>query len=330
LTAGFVITALSGLLAGCQTAELQSKLPADDDLYQWIRLSESAAFPQSYNFPVFVTGGRMRAFLGQGVWESVDGATWNKTQLEPLRQDVYRTQYVNFSDAIYALGDNRGNYESMVFGSKVRRTRDFKSWEVVAERTSLPGRIFPGLIVFRGKIWLLGGYDGRQNYDDVWNSTDGAAWTRVVEHAGWTPRNSPALVVFRERLWLLGGGVIDGMPDTNPSSKREIWSTVDGIAWTKSENELPVAAGGDPIVFDGKLWLVGANRDGAFGRSSLVTEDLTTWQQLSAPWSPRGGVATWVLNGELFMTGGKYSITENGQIRFIYSNDVWKMTKTKG
>jgi hypothetical protein len=269
----------------------------------------------------------MRAFLGQGVWESTDGANWNKTQLEPLRQDVYRTQYVHFGDAIYALGDNRGNYERMFFGSKVRRTRDFKTWEVVAERTSLPGRIFPGLIVFRGKIWLLGGYDGRQNYDDVWNSTDGAAWTRVVEHAGWTPRNSPSLVVFRDRLWLLGGGVIDGMPDSNPGSKREIWSTVDGIEWTKSKEESPVMSGGEPVVFDGKLWLVGANRDGTFGRSSLVTEDLTTWQQLSAPWSPRGGVASWVFDGKLYMTGGKYSETVNGEIRFIYSNDVWVMSK---
>jgi hypothetical protein len=29
------------------------------------------------------------------------------------------------------------------------------------------------------------------------------------------------------------------------------------------------------------------------------------------------------------MTGGKYSVTENGEIRFIYSNDVWVMTKAK-
>ena len=27
----------------------------------------------------------------------------------------------------------------------------------------------------------------------------------------------------------------------------------------------------------------------------------------------------------IFMTGGKYSVTENGNIKFIYSNDVWYM-----
>lgn len=32
-------------------------------------------------------------------------------------------------------------------------------------------------------------------------------------------------------------------------------------------------------------------------------------------------------DGEFWMTDGKYSVTENGQIRFIYSNDVWTMEK---
>jgi len=30
-----------------------------------------------------------------------------------------------------------------------------------------------------------------------------------------------------------------------------------------------------------------------------------------------------VFDGKLEMTGGKYSFPENGQITFIYSNDVW-------
>jgi len=34
-----------------------------------------------------------------------------------------------------------------------------------------------------------------------------------------------------------------------------------------------------------------------------------------------------VFDGKLEMTGGKYSFPENGQITFIYSNDVWVMEK---
>lgn len=82
-------------------------------------------------------------------------------------------------------------------------------------------------------------------------------------------------------------------------------------------------------MYDGKLWLVGANRDGSFSRAAIVTDDGVTWREETAPWSPRGGVATWVFDNKLYMTGGKYSITENGEIRFIYSNDVWSMAASR-
>jgi hypothetical protein len=95
----------------------------------------------------------------------------------------------------------------------------------------------------------------------------------------------------------------------------------------KITDSLPARSGGTPIVFDEKLWLVGANRDGAFGRSSLVTSDGVSWTEEPAPWTPRGAVAVWVMNDTLYMTGGKYSVTENGEIRFIYSNDVWMMRR---
>ena len=297
--------------------------------YEWTRLTEAADFPASYNFPVFVSKGNMYAFHGQGVWSSVDGRAWTKTTLDPIRQDVYATQYVQFGDAIYALGNNRGNYQRMTFGSIVRRTDDFRTWATLATTTNLPGRIFPTFVVFRDKIWLIGGYDGSRFHNDIWNSADGVTWTKVVEKAGWTPRASSGAVVFDDRLWLLGGGVIDGMADPNPSSKKEIWSSADGIKWDRSSAEMPAMAGGTPVVFENELWLVGANRDGTFGRSSLVTSGLKTWREEPAPWSPRGAVAAWVFDNKLFMTGGKYSETENGQIRFIYSNDVWVMSKTK-
>ncbi|MEQ1642968.1 MAG: hypothetical protein ABL959_05945 [Pyrinomonadaceae bacterium] len=48
---------------------------------------------------------------------------------------------------------------------------------------------------------------------------------------------------------------------------------------------------------------------------------------MNAPWSPRGAVAVWVFNNKLYMIGGKSSHTENGEIKFVYSNDVWSMER---
>ena len=300
--------------------------------YVWNEVTSKAGFPEGYGFPVFVTGDRMLAFHHEAVWSSIDGAIWTKTELPSVRHDAYEARYVQFSGAVYALGQNQGNYVTGIrFSSIVRQTIDFKRWEMLAERSDLPNRVFYGSIVFGGKIWLLGGYDGKNYYNDIWNSTDGVRWRKVVEHAGWSPRNAGRLVEFKHRLWMLGGGVIDGEKDSNPNSGREIWSSTDGLTWTLATAEAEIGALGTPMVFDDKLWLVGANRqDGNFARSSLVTDDLVAWREQSAPWSPRGAVAAWVFGGRLFMTGGKFSREENADIKFVYSSDVWALSrKTK-
>jgi hypothetical protein len=297
--------------------------------YSWTRMSEGAAFPGSYNFSVFVAQNRMWAFHHEGVWHSADGRTWTKSSLPSIRRNVYVTRYVQFNNAIYALGQNQGNYRNISFGSTIRRTTDFKRWETLAGKSELPNRIFYGLVAFNGKIWLLGGFDGQGYYNDVWNSSDGAHWARVVEHAAWSPRNVDTAAVFKNRIWVIGGGLIDGTPEANKNAGREIWSSADGVNWALATDHMPRTAGGSPIVFEGKLWLVGANRDGSFARASLVTDDGVTWREESAPWSPRGAVAVWVYDDQLFMTGGKYSVTENGNIRFIYSNDVWRMSSSR-
>lgn len=75
------------------------------------------------------------------------------------------------------------------------------------------------------------------------------------------------------------------------------------------------------------LWMVGLNRNNEFPSAVMFSDDGVNWTEQSAPWTPRGGVATCVLGDTLFMTGGKFSITENGQIKFIYSNDVWRFSR---
>lgn len=295
--------------------------------YVWTKVTEQAAYPPSYNFPVYVANNRMWAFHQQGIWDSADGKTWTKSKLPAIRRDAYETRYVQFRDAVYALGENRGNYLDIKFGSKIRRTTDFQKWETLAEESNFPSRIFYSLLVFNDKLWLLAGYDGKNYYNDVWNSADGVTWARVTEHAAWSPRMDAMVVAFKNRIYLGGGGVIDGTPNDNPDSSKEVWSSADGINWTKTAGNLKKLDGGSAIVFDGKVWFVGPNRnDGVFGRATLSTDDFVNWKEESAPWSPRRGTAAWIFDGKLYMTGGKYSVTENGNIRYIYSNDVWYLS----
>jgi len=293
--------------------------------YSWTKVTDNADFPEAYNFPVFTVRHQMWAFHHQGSWSSSDGRTWTKSELPVSGLNSGTQKYVQFNDAIYALGTMEGNISNMRLSSRVARTSDFKRWEVIAETPRLPARIFYGAVAFNNKIWFMGGYDGQSYYNDVWNSSDGAEWTRVAEKTEWSPRTVGAAVVFKNRIWVIGGGVVDG----TPSDKRagtEVWSSADGINWRLETDKMARLWGASPIVYDGKLWLVGANRDGDFSRASMVTDDGVTWREEVAPWSPRGAVATWVFDDKLYMTGGKYSIDENGATRFIYSNDVWYMS----
>jgi hypothetical protein len=305
--------------------DLSAITPATSEAakYSWAKVTDNAAFPGAYNFPVFTAHNQMWAFHHRGNWYSTDGRTWTKSELPVAGLNSGVQKYVQFNDAVYALGTMDGNWTEMRIGTRIARTSDFKRWEVLAETSELPQRIFYGALVFKDRIWLLGGFDGKNYYNDVWNSADGVHWTKVLEGAPWSPRIARSTVVFKDRIWLIGGGVIDGEPSNNPRAGSEIWSSVDGVKW----EQVPARAyGGTPVVFDGKLWLVGANRDGNFSRAVLVTDDGIAWREMAAPWSPRSAVATWVFDNKLYMTGGKYSETQNGQIKFIYSNDVWYMS----
>lgn len=316
--------ASQGCVINQTSASLNETTSAD---YVWQNVTTAAQFPQGYNYPVFIINGEMLA-LNNGGWVSKDGKTWTKTDLPESGLNSAYQKFVQFNGAIYALGSMQGNYLNFNISTKILRTRNGKTWETLAEKSNLPARVFYGAVVFKNKIWLIGGFDGQHYYNDVWNSADGVNWTRVAEKTDWSPRTVSKLIVFKDRIRIIGGGVIDGEKTNNPNSESEVWSSADGISWTKSKTNGNEKLAGTPVVYDDKIWLVGANRnDGNFANAVLVSDDGEIWREQSAPWSPRGGTVVWVAGNKLFMTGGKYSYTENGQIKFVYSNDIWAMSK---
>jgi hypothetical protein len=300
--------------------------PSDKAGYEWSSVTQAASYPQGYNYPVFVFGDWMVA-LNDGAWLSNDGKKWVKTGLPDSGLNSAYQKFVQFSGAVYALGGLTGNYEKFSVSTKILRTKDFEKWETLAERSNLPQRIFYGAAVFQNKIWIVGGYDGKNYMNDVWNSADGVHWNRVAENASWSPRTTQ-ITVFKDKIWLLGGGAIDGEKNPNPHSYRELWSSGDGINWAQVK-VIPKEKKwrGTPVVFDNKLWIVGTNHSGGSPIALWVSEDGITWHEQSAPWSGRGAVAAWVFDNRLFITGGKSSHTENGEIKFVYSNDVWAMSR---
>lgn len=317
-----VATVLGGAVLAAQGAR-----PAPPG-WRWTRLVSTAPYAGSYNYPVYTVRGESWSMHPRGSWRSRDGVHWTATALPASGLNSAYQRFVLFNDAVMALGSLQGNYERFTITPTIKRTRDLERWETLATTSNLPQRVFYGAVAFRGRLWMMGGYDGRRYSNEVWNSPDGVRWTTVSRSAPWSARTIETLVVFRDRLWLIGGGVIDGQVNPNPNSSREVWSTVDGVQWRRHADRTGPLHGGTPIVFDDRLWLIGVNRAGAFAPATLVTADGDHWEEHGAPWPARGGAAVWVLGDRLLMTGGKYSEGSGEAIRFAYRNDVWALERT--
>ena len=110
------------------------------------------------------------------------------------------------------------------------------------------------VVAFDDKIWVMGGYDVNNNFDDVWRSSDGASWIKATDTPGWAGRYRHAAVVFNEKMWVMGGHYL--------TPKNDVWWSSDGTAWTKLTNGTPHWSGrwGHTVVTLGeKMFLFGGN-----------------------------------------------------------------------
>lgn len=197
---------------------------------------------------------------------------------------------------------------------KKQGSTDYKQWGRISTDGNLPDRFFYHPFVFEQKIWILGGEDKQTLYADIWNSNDGVHWTKQVDNTTFGKRSGSQVVILKGKLYLLNN---------------DVWSSTDAIHWQKEINEIVPGVeifGYSAQVMDDKIWLLGCNRNGQFSSQVLVSADGKHWEEQTAPWSPRGGIAATVHHGKIYMTGGKYGGTL-AVPDFRYSNDVWVLAK---
>jgi hypothetical protein len=158
--------------------------------------------------------------------------------------------------------------------------------------TDWPARYGQSSVVMPdGSIVLMGGYDGDNVYNDVWQSwDDGATWTQVDTSSNnpmWTPRYGQSSVMMPDGSIVLMGGY-DGSPEN------DVWqSWDDGATWTQvdtsSNNPMwtPRYGQSSVVMPDGSIVLMGgqdiSGRDGDVWQS---WDDGTTWTQMLASYPP--------------------------------------------
>ena len=201
-------------------------------------------------------------------------------------------------------------------------------WVKVTERADWAARDSCGEVVYKDRLWLLGGWFDSFSAPprDVWSSPDGATWTLVAKEAAWKSSDLPMSVVFDGRIWLMGGWFNGRLPGHGASD--EVWSSTDGVNWTlatKTPGWSPRIAAG-AVVFKGRMWIIGGTENYYFGDDTSLKNDVWStangkeWKReiASAPWSPRAYHAAVVHDGKLWVIGGGNYVP-----KYRASNDVW-------
>jgi hypothetical protein len=210
-----------------------------------------------------VGGDCLRGHYQGDVWSSADGIAWElATEAVPWAPRVLHSTLA-FDDRMWIMGGQtlpQFAPADEVFYSDVWSSRDGVTWERVAQEAPWPRRgMIGGSVVFRNRMWLLGGgtYDTpdtpeRSFYNDVWSSSDGLHWQKHLDHAPWHPRQYHDVTVFDGKMWLLEGW--------NRSNRNDVWYSADGENWKELPDTpwLPRHAA-SLFVHDGALWVVAGN-----------------------------------------------------------------------
>lgn len=201
------------------------------------------------------------------------------------------------------------------------------SWSEVAKSAPWEARDSHTVVVYKDKIWLMGGldanshlsqpgfadYNNSPHFSDVWSTENGKDWKLINNNAPWGKRRSVGLLAFNGKIWLMGGY----SPDFG--YRNDIWSTQDGINWKKELESAPWAAreGHQMVVFNNKMWITGGvrynkNIAGASKDEAQLFNDVwyssdgINWTQTTnnAAWFPRWDHTIAVFQNKLWLIGG--------------------------
>ncbi len=304
-----------------------------DKSYQWetINKAKIAELPQI-----------SKAFNPDNLtWEeAVSSAPWEERDSHTVvvyNNKIWLMGGLNANGHMASLGDV--DYNSATYPGDVWSSDDGASWQLVANSVPWGKRRSVGLVNFKGKIWMMGGYSPDYGYrNDVWSTADGINWEQESTSVAWSAREGQDLLVFQDKIWLIGGVKYDKNVSAASSEKSElfndVWYSSDGINWIEATAHAAWAPRWDMAmgVFDNKLWLVdGMVFGGKMFRDVWYSSDGTNWILVtdSPPFRARQGNFLTEYKGKMWIIG-RLDGVNGGANDVWYSADGanWQKTKT--
>lgn len=249
---------------------------------------------------------------------AVDAIGW--AQLTPHTNWAmrYGHQALVFNNEVWVLG---GFTTPGVPMGDVWNSSDLGSWSWSlwrqANASAWPARYDFGAVVFKNKMWVMGGTGAGGEMNDIWYSSDGIIWTQEpLSDALWSPRAGLSVVVFNNKMWVLGG-------DSDGAPTNDVWCSDDGLTWTQVQGiSWNARRYQQAVVFDNRIWVLGG--DLGYSTPTPATDvwysyDGSSWTEANATaWPARYSFGAVVFNNTMWVMEG---LSGSG-----YLNDNWYST----
>ena len=199
-------------------AENSNSVWSSTDGAEWTLITEHAGWcPRvSPSFVVFkdriwVMGGTENfydhsdAMVKNDVWSSADGKEWEQVTANAGWSKRAHAQAVVFDNKIWIMGGGLWNPQHVALND-VWCSEDGVNWTQVTEATPWKPRLWFSAVVYRDRLWMLGGWSKEDgNFNDVWYTKDGKNWTELKSNVIWKNRHEHSACVFKDKIWVAGG-----------------------------------------------------------------------------------------------------------------------------
>lgn len=311
------------LVATFWTVLLFAALAAGDERAPgWVRVTEKAPWqPRDssgevvFKDQLWILGGWFQSFEAppRDVWSSPDGKSWKLVQKAAPWKHSDLPMTLTFQDRMWLFGGwYNGRLPGHSASSEVWSSGDGERWEQATEKAGWTPRLAAGAVVFKDKMWVLGGTenyyfgDQRSLKSDVWSSADGKDWKLATASAGWSPRAYHAAVVHEGKIWVLGGG--NYVPEYEGRS--DVWCSEDGIHWTEVTDiaPWPPRIWFSSVVYRDRIWVLGgwSNNPSRNWGDVWYSKDGKSWHEFKSEvtWKERHEHSAYVFQDKIWVAGG--------------------------
>ena len=308
--------------------------PGQEVAPDWVKVTDNAPWaPRDssgelvFRDRLWLLGGWLDSFSAppRDVWNSPDGKEWKLIEAAAPWKHSDLPMTLVFEDRMWIMGGwYNGRLPGHSASNEVWWSKDGTHWEQATARAGWSPRLASGAVVFKGRMWVLGGIedyyfgDARSLKNDIWSSADGKEWKLETAEAPWSPRAYHAAVVHNDRIWVLGGG------NYTPTYRAEndVWSSSDGVHWEQVVDRAPWPARlwSSSVVYRDRLWVIGgwSNNPSRNWGDVWYSRDGKDWKELKskAIWKERHEHSTWVFQDRIWVGGGH---------AMPLSNEVWSL-----